>query len=53
MRSPCAATKTQCSQDRLQGERKAHQASPALAVALSLRRGRFSRIIAFAFLLYR
>ena len=52
VRSPRAAAKTQCSQDRQRGERKARRASAASALALPLRRGPCSRITAFAFLLY-
>lgn len=52
VRSPRAATKAQCSQDRLREERKARQASAASALTLPLRRGPFSRVAAFAFLLY-
>lgn len=48
-RSPHVATKTQCSQDRLERRRKVHDSPPALAVT-SLHHGCVSHAFAFGFL---
>lgn len=50
-REACAATKTQCSQDRLERRRKVHDAPPALA-ATSLHRGCVSHAFAFGFFFF-